>query len=110
VLNRPDSKSTARESVRVQVSSPVKHGSFGKQPHGRIERYPASFNNIQALHRCKNQVPLTTISQPIFDRGRIAAMELLDMLTGNSAAPRRHIIQPKLVERESTELFNNFSY
>ncbi|MDR0602220.1 MAG: substrate-binding domain-containing protein [Treponema sp.] len=58
------------------------------------------YDNIKISGLCR--VPLTTVSQPVFDMGRIAAMELLDMLNGNSGAPWRHIIQPELVEREST--------
>ncbi|MDR1106086.1 MAG: LacI family transcriptional regulator [Treponema sp.] len=58
------------------------------------------YDNIKISGLCG--VPLTTVSQPIFDMGRIAAMELLDMMAGNSTTPRRHIIQPELVEREST--------
>jgi DNA-binding LacI/PurR family transcriptional regulator len=57
------------------------------------------YDNIKISGLCR--VPLTTISQPIFDMGRIAAMELLDILKTHSDTPRHHIIQPSLVERES---------
>lgn len=60
----------------------------------------AGFDNIRISAFCK--VPLTTISQSVFDMGRIAAKSLMDIINKNGSPPFRHIIEPALVAREST--------
>ena len=49
-----------------------------------------------------SQIPLTTISQSIRDLGRIAALELMEMIKNPSIDPPKHIIKPKLIVRKST--------
>jgi DNA-binding LacI/PurR family transcriptional regulator len=60
----------------------------------------AGFDNIRISAFCK--VPLTTISQSVFDMGRIAAKSLMDIINKNGSPPFRHIIEPALVVRAST--------
>ena len=50
-----------------------------------------------------SQIPLTTISQSIRDMGRIAALELLEMIKDTSHQPPKHLIKPQLVIRQSSE-------
>ena len=48
-----------------------------------------------------SRVPLTTVSQSMRDIGRIAAMELLDLIKDPKKERPRHNIEPRLVIRES---------
>lgn len=57
------------------------------------------YDNIRLSALCR--VPLTTVSQSIFDMGRMAAMELMDVLQSHTNEPRQHLIVPTLVIRES---------
>jgi DNA-binding LacI/PurR family transcriptional regulator len=63
----------------------------------------AGFDNIHISAFCK--VPLTTVSQSVFDMGRIAAEALMDIINKNGPPPFRHIIEPALIVRESTGKF-----
>lgn len=48
-------------------------------------------------------VPLTTIHQPTYDQGKLAAMILLELLSSKtSPKPRRVVLEPTIVIREST--------
>ena len=58
------------------------------------------YDNIRLSNLCR--VPLTTISQSIFDMGRIAALELMEIINSNDDTPRRHLIEPTLITRESS--------
>jgi len=49
-----------------------------------------------------SQIPLTTISQSIRDMGKIAAIELMEMIKDKDHPIPRHLIQPKLIERRSS--------
>jgi DNA-binding LacI/PurR family transcriptional regulator len=57
------------------------------------------YDNIKTAAICR--VPLTTIGQPIFDMGRIAAEELLEKIKNPLREPCRHIFKPALIRRES---------
>jgi DNA-binding LacI/PurR family transcriptional regulator len=57
------------------------------------------YDNIKTAPLCR--VPLTTIAQPIFEMGRIAARELLEKINNPGQGPRRRILEPALVRRES---------
>jgi DNA-binding LacI/PurR family transcriptional regulator len=60
----------------------------------------AGFDNISLSAFCR--VPLTTVSQSVSDMGRIAAETLMSIIKGTAQGPFRHIIEPRLVIREST--------
>jgi DNA-binding LacI/PurR family transcriptional regulator len=62
----------------------------------------AGFDDIRISAHCK--VPLTTVSQSVFDMGRIAAEALMNIINKNGRPPFRHIIEPALVVRESTAI------
>lgn len=49
-----------------------------------------------------SRIPLTTISQSIRDIGRIAALELMEMIRNPSRMPPQHLIKPELVVRKSS--------
>ncbi len=49
-----------------------------------------------------SQIPLTTVSQSIKEMGRIAAMELLEMIENPNYPPPHHLIKPILVTRKSS--------
>ena len=49
-------------------------------------------------------VPLTTVRQPAYDMGRVAAEMLLGRLEGRPVSPNHLIFQPELVLRESTSV------
>ncbi len=57
------------------------------------------YDNIKLSAFCK--VPLTTISQGIKDIGKIAALELLDMINNPEKPTPAHTITPRLIVRES---------
>ncbi len=57
------------------------------------------FDDIKLASFCR--VPLTTISQGIKDIGKIAALELLEMIQHPKRPVPRHKIEPKMVVRES---------
>lgn len=57
------------------------------------------YDNIKLSSFCR--VPLTTISQGITDIGKIAAMELLEMIKNPDSPKPHHKIVPHLVIRES---------
>ncbi|MDR2900832.1 MAG: LacI family transcriptional regulator [Treponema sp.] len=58
------------------------------------------FDDIRIASQCK--IPLTTISQSIFDMGRIAALDLMNMIKSDDEVSFKRIVEPKLVIREST--------
>lgn len=45
--------------------------------------------------------PLTTIAQPKYQMGRLAMERLLELLNGGASRPRRLVLEPRLVVRES---------
>ncbi len=49
---------------------------------------------------------LTTIKQPFIEQGTIGANIVLEILSGQTTAVQTHIVQPKLVERESVAPLN----
>jgi len=49
-----------------------------------------------------SQIPLTTVSQSIKEMGRIAAMELIEMIDNPTYPPPHHLIKPMLVTRKSS--------
>jgi DNA-binding LacI/PurR family transcriptional regulator len=57
------------------------------------------YDNIKTAALCPS--PLTTIGQPIFDMGRIAAEELLEKIKDPRRPPSRRILEPALIMRES---------
>ncbi|MDR2552733.1 MAG: LacI family transcriptional regulator [Treponema sp.] len=59
----------------------------------------AGFDDIRISAMCR--IPLTTVSQSVCDMGRIAAEILLDRIMQNKTAPVKHLIEPRLVIRES---------
>jgi len=59
----------------------------------------AGFDNIRISSLCR--IPLTTISQSVIEMGSAAANALLDLINENVTQPFRHIIEPRLVVRES---------
>jgi LacI family transcriptional regulator, galactose operon repressor len=60
------------------------------------------YDNIKLSSLCK--VPLTTISQSITNMGKIAAMELLEMIKNPNKERAAHLIKPEIVIRESAVL------
>ncbi len=58
------------------------------------------FDNIKISALTK--VPLTTVSQSIIDIGKLAAWDLLDLISGKELASIGHIIDPELIIRESS--------
>jgi DNA-binding LacI/PurR family transcriptional regulator len=58
------------------------------------------FDDIRIASQCK--IALTTISQSIFDMGRIAALDLMNMIKNNDEVSFKRIVEPKLIVREST--------
>jgi len=59
----------------------------------------AGFDDIRISSFCR--IPLTTVSQSVIEMGSTAATALLDLINKNTAQPFRHIIEPRLVVRES---------
>ena len=57
------------------------------------------YDNIKPAAICRS--PLTTIHQPIFDMGKIAAAELLEKIADPHRPPCQRILEPSLVRRES---------
>jgi DNA-binding LacI/PurR family transcriptional regulator len=60
----------------------------------------AGFDDIRISAMCK--IPLTTISQSVYDMGRLAATSLMNLITKKGSPPFKHIIEPRLVVRNST--------
>lgn len=60
------------------------------------------YDNIKLSSFCR--IPLTTVSQQIRDIGKLAALELLDMIRNPDRAVPEHTIEPHLVIRESARL------
>ncbi|WP_020614112.1 LacI family DNA-binding transcriptional regulator [Sediminispirochaeta bajacaliforniensis] len=58
------------------------------------------YDNIRLSSLCR--IPLTTVSQSIRDMGRIAAMELLDLMASPDSKPKRHLLAPEFVVRSSS--------
>jgi LacI family transcriptional regulator len=58
------------------------------------------YDDIRLSSMCR--IPLTTVSQSIRDIGRIAAMELLDLMAHPDSPPRKHLLSPRFVIRESS--------
>jgi DNA-binding LacI/PurR family transcriptional regulator len=57
------------------------------------------YDNIKTAALCRS--PLTTIGQPIFDMGHIAAEELLEKIKDPLRPPAHRILEPTLIRRES---------
>lgn len=58
------------------------------------------YDDIRLASFCR--VPLSTVSQSVWNMGRIAASSLLSMLEDPEAAPERHLVDPRLVIRQSS--------
>ncbi|MDC7230671.1 MAG: LacI family DNA-binding transcriptional regulator [Sphaerochaetaceae bacterium] len=58
------------------------------------------FDDIKLASLCK--IPLTTVSQSIKDIGKLAALDLLDLINGKAIDPPGHVLEPKLIVRESS--------
>jgi DNA-binding LacI/PurR family transcriptional regulator len=58
------------------------------------------YDDIRIASQCR--IPLTTVSQSMFDMGRIAALDLMTMIKNNNDAPFKRRIEPKLIIRESS--------
>ncbi|MDR2182424.1 MAG: LacI family transcriptional regulator, partial [Treponema sp.] len=59
-----------------------------------------AYDDIRIASMCRT--PLTTISQSIYHMGKIAAQALIALIRNPQSPPRRHIIEPSLIVREST--------
>jgi DNA-binding LacI/PurR family transcriptional regulator len=59
----------------------------------------AGFDDIRISALCK--IPLTTISQSVIEMGSTAANTLLNLINGNGIPPFTHIIEPRLILRDS---------
>jgi DNA-binding LacI/PurR family transcriptional regulator len=57
------------------------------------------YDDIKLARFCR--VPLTTISQSSNLMGSIAARELLKLIQGTTTGPYKHLIEPRLIVRES---------
>jgi DNA-binding LacI/PurR family transcriptional regulator len=57
------------------------------------------YDDIKLSTFCR--IPLTTVSQGIKDIGKIAAMELLEMIEGTAGELPQHLIEPQIVMRQS---------
>jgi DNA-binding LacI/PurR family transcriptional regulator len=62
----------------------------------------AGFDDIRLSALCR--VPLTTVSQSVQEMGRMAARALMEKILLNKTEPVRHLIEPRLIVRESTDL------
>ncbi len=51
-----------------------------------------------------SRVPLTTVRQPNYKMGEVAAHQLVDLATGKTSSPIKVIFQPQLVVRESCKI------
>jgi DNA-binding LacI/PurR family transcriptional regulator len=60
----------------------------------------AGFDDIRISALCR--VPLTTVSQSVYDMGYTAALYLMDLINKKGNPPFKKIIDPLLVIREST--------
>jgi DNA-binding LacI/PurR family transcriptional regulator len=60
------------------------------------------FDDIRIASQCK--IPLTSVSQSIYDMGRIAALDLMNMIKSTDEISFKRIIEPKLIVRESTSV------
>jgi DNA-binding LacI/PurR family transcriptional regulator len=60
----------------------------------------AGFDDIRLSALCR--VPLTTVSQSVQEMGRIAARTLMEKIVLNKTEPVKHLIEPRLIVREST--------
>lgn len=58
------------------------------------------YDDIRLASLCR--VPLSTVSQSVWNMGRIAAMSLLQMIDDPDTPPERHLIEPQLIIRESS--------
>lgn len=47
-------------------------------------------------------VPLTTVKQPNYTMGEVAAQQLVDLVTGKTSSPIKAVFKPRLVIRKST--------
>jgi LacI family transcriptional regulator len=69
-------------------------------------RVPAALSVIgfDDIHMCRYVYPaLTTVGQSIMELGELAAEHLLHRIRGRATAmPRRHVVAPRIVLREST--------
>jgi DNA-binding LacI/PurR family transcriptional regulator len=62
----------------------------------------AGFDDMRISAMCR--IPLTTVSQSVYDMGRIAAQALMDRVLQNKTETLHHLIEPRLIVRESTSL------
>jgi LacI family transcriptional regulator len=60
------------------------------------------YDDIRLASFCR--VPLSTVSQSVWNIGRLAAMSLLSMLDEPASPPERHLIEPQLIIRQSSPL------
>ncbi|MDR2314487.1 MAG: LacI family transcriptional regulator [Spirochaetaceae bacterium] len=60
----------------------------------------AGFDDIRISTLCR--IPLTTVSQSVYDMGRISARALLEQIQHGKTEPVRHLMEPRLIVREST--------
>ena len=58
------------------------------------------YDDIRLASFCR--VPLSTVSQSVWNMGRLAAMSLLTMIKDPDSPPKRHLIEPQLIIRESS--------
>ena len=48
------------------------------------------------------EIGLTTVRQPKYEMGKLAADILLDSITKSTKEPKKHILEPKLIVRTSS--------
>jgi DNA-binding LacI/PurR family transcriptional regulator len=60
----------------------------------------AGFDDIRISTLCR--IPLTTVSQSVYDMGRISAEILLEQIRENKTGSARYLVEPRLIVREST--------
>lgn len=58
------------------------------------------FDDIRMAGLCR--VPLTTVSQSIMDMGKLAAMDLFDLIEKNDLRNKFHVIAPRIIYRQSS--------
>jgi DNA-binding LacI/PurR family transcriptional regulator len=64
----------------------------------------AGFDDIRISAMCR--VPLTTVSQSVYDMGRIAAQALMDRILQKKTESFHYLTEPRLIVRESTVAYS----
>ncbi len=82
-------------SDRIAVGAMAAMASSGRSIPGDVSVIGFDDHAVAA----RSQPPLTTISQPLLEQGRIAAELAMDMIDGE--APRTVVLHSTLIERES---------